>query len=138
MKNPAALPGHPTRTEIVRTTVPGEYALHRALLAERQTAALPLDDEATRKIARELYQVIWNEAVDHVGNRVRNLDVAQRHDLNWTYQLRPIPEPEREAEPMTDQPEPEPQHDETDDEAPPQDNGWEERPGEGARPGEGH
>lgn len=33
--------------------------------------------------------------------------------------------------------EPEPQHDHSDDEAPPQWGGWEERPGEGAREG-GH
>ena len=124
------------QAEIVRTTVPGEYALHRALLAERETATLPLDDEATRKTVRELYQVIWNEAIDCVASRVRNLDVAQRHDLNHTYQLRIAPEPEREESPMAT--EPEPQHDESDDEAPPQDGGWEERPGDGARPGNGH
>lgn len=50
--------------KIIRTTVPGQYALHRALLAERDTAALPLDGEATDKLARELYCVIWNEAID--------------------------------------------------------------------------
>jgi len=102
--------------QIVRTTVPGEYALRRALLAERETAALPLDDEATQKIARELYQVIWNEAVDHARDRVRDLGVAQRSDLFHCYQFKIVPE--REATPMPDQPEPEPQHDQAEDSIP--------------------
>ena len=101
------------RTEIVRTTVPGEYALHRALLAERQTGALPLDDEATRKIARELYRVIWNEAVDHCVSRYPGLE-----DLRKCYQLRLTPEPEREEASMGDQPEPEPEHDYAEDPIP--------------------
>jgi len=103
----------PTKTEIVRTTVPGEYALHRALLAERETAALPLDDEATQKIARGLYQVIWNEAVDHCVSRYPGLK-----DLHKCYQLRLTPEPEREEVPMPDLPEPEPEHDYAEDPIP--------------------
>lgn len=102
-----------TAAEIVRTTVPGEYALHRALLAERETGALPLDDEATRKIARELYQVIWNEAVDWIESRYPGLI-----DLHRAYQLRLLPEPEREEAPMPDQPEPDPQHDYAEDPIP--------------------
>ncbi len=109
-----AAPTDSGQTEIVRTTVPGEYALHRALMAERETGALPLDDEATRKIARELYQVIWNEAVDWV--RRHGLDPT---NITWAYQLRfTTTDTEREAIPVPNQPEPEPEHDYAEDPIP--------------------